>query len=357
MRTAPRSPIRDAPRSRPRETARHEGGRPLWLFLTEPGLAALALLELKFLGVVARKAQAAKLHLRNHDLLVLPDAVVKQDKAAPRMATNVLVSPVFGRNQLGAAQLDLLAHAFQRERADGLVTAIAGERFARSDFLPWVARELRSRGVRLADGSNRLAWFLAVDEKFYFGFPRFNHHDAQGRAVTPEREASLPAVIAAAMVFAAKPGRDEVIVDPVMGSGTILAEAAQMVFGAQLVGADIDPAAVALAKKSLARAPGARLVQQDSARASPGRSDVTLTLANLPFGKQHKSAQGNRALYEAILRRALEHAAASWRAVLLTSDEESLQAAVQAIGDLALSRIADVKVRGQDATIWSLRRS
>src|SRR5215472_3849048 len=281
-------------------------GPPLWLFLTEPGLAALLLQELKFNGAIERKAQAAKLHLRNHDLLVFPDIVVKRRDSAPRLATNVLVSPVFGRQQIGARQLDLLAQAIQRERVDSLATAIAGETFSRSDFMPWLLRALGSRRIRLAESQKRSVWFLGVDDKFYFGFPRFNHHEAPGRSSAGEREGSLPPVIAAAMVFAAKLGSNEVILDPVMGIGTVLGEAAQMAPDSQLIGYDIDPAAVATARKSLARLRGARLLHQDSTRDDlGGAKNITLTLANLPFGKQYKSSQGNRVLYESILRRSL----------------------------------------------------
>jgi predicted RNA methylase len=331
--------------------------KPLWLFLTEPGLAALLLQELRFIGAIERKAQAAKLHLRNHDLLVLPDVVVRRHDAAPRLATNVLVSPVFGRHLIGARQLDLLAHALLSKHTDGIATSIAGDMFARKDFLPWLLRELGFRGVRLSQSQKREAWFLAVDEKFYFGFPRFNHHDAPGRSRASEREGSLPPVVAAAMVFAAKPASNDVIFDPVMGTGTILWEAAQMARGTQLIGSDVDPSAVALARKSLAHVKGARVFHQDSTRWTPEVPNITLTLANLPFGKQHKSASGNRALYEAVLRRSLDRAATTWRAVLLTSDEESLRLAVESVGRLELSRVADIKVRGQGATIWSLRRS
>ncbi len=330
--------------------------RPLWLFLTEPGLAALLLRELKFINAIERKAQAARLHLRNHDLLVLPEVVVKRREVAPRLATNILVAPVFGREEVGARQLDLLAQATRRERVDGLVTSIAGDSFSRGDFLPRLLRELGSRRVRFSESHRRPVWFLAVDDKFYFGFARFNHHDAPGR-LRADREGSLPAVIAAAMVFAAKPGSNEVILDPVMGAGTILGEAAQMAPDARLNGCDIDPAAVTIARRTLADVRGARLFHGDSTRADYNGPQISLTLANLPFGKQHRSVSGNRALYEAILRRSLEHAAPIWRAVLVTSDEESLRSAVQTIGGLSLANVADIRIRGQAATIWSLRRS
>lgn len=329
-------------------------GPPLWLFLTEPGLGQLLSNELKFIGAVARKAQFARLNLRNHDLLVLPDIVMRERKSSPRLATNVLSAPVFGRGEVSARGYDLLAQAFRRERADGIVKSVAGEQFAGADVLPRILRELGRRGVRLHEEVKRPAWFLAVDDKFYFGFPRFNHHEVAGRANAREREGSLPAVIAAAMVFAAKPGTGEVIFDPVMGTGTILAEAAQMAPGATLLGSDIDPVAVAIARKRLAHT-HATLFRADSTRVELNAPPLTLVIANLPFGKRFKPERGTRAFYEAVLRRVLDHAAPTWRAILLTSDAEALEAAVQAIG-LSASRIADVKVRGEVATIWQVRK-
>ncbi len=329
--------------------------RPLWLYQTEPGLGPLLAQELKFIGAVARKAQFARLHLRNHDLLVLPDAAVQKRDAKPRLATNVYAAPVFGRERVGANQLDILVRAIRDERPDGIASEVAGELFSRSDFMPWLLRELAVRGVRFMPLTHRPVLFAAVDDKFYFGFPRFNHHDAIGRARGAEREGSLPPVVAAAMVFAAKPQAEEVIFDPTMGTGTILVEAAQMARGAELIGCDLDNAAVALARKAL-KAAHPRLLQGDSTRNDLGATRLTLTIANLPFGKKHKSAGGNRALYESLLRHSLTHAAPNWRAVLLTSDAESLQAAVSAIDGLSCAATSDIKVRGQAATIWSVSR-
>jgi 23S rRNA G2445 N2-methylase RlmL len=335
----------------PRETP-----RPLWLFQTEPGIGSLLAQELKFVGAVARKAQFARLHLRNHDLLVLPDVAVQKRDAKPRLATNVLTAPVFGRESIGTNQLDLLSRAVRSERADGIVSEVAGELFSRADFLPWLLRELAVRGTRFTPVPQSPILFAAVDEKFYFGFPRFNHHAAIGRAQVKDREGSLPPVVAAAMVFAAKPHANEVIFDPTMGTGTILAEAAQMAPGANLIGSDLDAGAVAMARRNL-KASRARLLHGDSSRADLRGSRVTLTIANLPFGKQHKAAGGNRALYESLLRHSLAHAAAGWRAILLTSDAESLKAAVGAVDGLSCTAAADIKVRGQAATIWSVVQS
>jgi predicted RNA methylase len=329
--------------------------RPLWLFLTEPGLGDLLLKELKFIDAVVQKAQFAKLHLRNYDLLIAPDTVVRSPSMAPRLASHVLTCPVFGRERISERQLDQLAASALREHATSLVKSIAGEKLSRPEFERLVVRGLSERKVPLSGQAGPAIWLLAVDEKYYFGFPRFNYHDAKGRERLSEREGSLPPVIAAAMVFAAKPGSQEIIWDPVMGTGTLLAEAIALAPGASLVGTDIDPTAVAAARKRLDRKADVRLLQNDAAHAELGDARLTLTIANLPFGKKFKSTAGNRALYETILRRSLAHAADNWRACLLTSDGDALQAAVAEIGTLVLSEITHVEVRGMRAAIWMVR--
>jgi predicted RNA methylase len=275
---------------------------------------------------------------------------VRSPSAAPRLALHVLTCPVFGRERVSEHQLDRLAQAAIRERSSELVKSIAGDALSKPEFERLVVRGLSDRGVRFSVVAGKPVWLLAVDEKYYFGFPRFNHHNAKGRERTSERQGSLPPVVAAAMIFAARPGPHEVIWDPVTGSGTLLAEAAAMVPQAKLIGSDIDPAALAIAKKRLPHS--VRLMRADASQADIGTARITLTVANLPFGKQFRSAGGNRALYEAILRRSLVQAGTTWRAILLTSDGDSLGAAVAAIGSLELTPVAEVRVRGLEAMVW-----
>jgi predicted RNA methylase len=328
--------------------------RPLWLFLTEPGLGPLLIKELKFTDVVAQKAQLAKLHLRNYDLLIAPDAVVRSHSAAPRLATHILVCPVFGRERVSEHQLDRLAQIAVRERTSELVKSIAGESLSKPEFERLVVRGLSERGVRLSAETDRAIWLLAVDEKYYFGFPRFNYHAAAGRGGLSQREGSLPPVIAAAIVFAAKPVPRGVIWDPVAGTGTLLAEAAVLAPQAKLIGTDIDPAALAMARKRLPAL--VHLIRTDATRAELEAGVLSLTIANLPFGKKFKSSGGNRSLYESVLRRSLAHASGEWRASLLTSDADALRQAVERIGGLVLHDVAHVAVRGLKASIWLITR-
>lgn len=350
------SPV-DAQPDRPDQPERRPpSDRPLWLFLTEPGLSDLALKELKARKVVGRKTRATKLFLRNYDMLVVPDAQVTGDPRASRLILHALVAPVFGRGAVTDGQLDRLAGAWGREKADGLVSSIAGSHFVRQDLTRWLAKRLRDRGVEAeVDGkAARPAWLLVVDQAFYVGFARANHHDAPGRTHDEDRTGALPATVSAAMVFAANPQPGEVIWDPTAGSGTLLNEAAEMTTDAALIGTDLDPQAVALAQRRLGRR--ASLQVGDATTLDLDRQDVTLTLANLPWGKRYEAEGGNAAMYEAVIRNSLTHAAPNWRGLFITSDGDALRKALRGIGGLIAESLATVKVRGIEAGLWRVSR-
>ncbi len=330
------------------------GERPLWLFLTEPGIADLALKELKARKVVGQKTRATKLFLRNYDMLVIPDSQVAAPPKDLRLSLHALAAPVFGRRNITEGQLMRLAGAWSRERADGLVSSVAGSAFVRQDLMRWLGKQLLALGIETEGAGKRPCWLIVVDEAYYFGFPRFNHHEAQSRDRPQDRTGALPPTIAAALLFAAKPGPGEVIWDPVCGSGTLLREARAMAPKAVLIGTDADPAAIALAATLLGDT--AQLKVADAASADPGRDDVTLTIANLPWGVQYESEGGNAAFYEALLRNALASAAPTWRGVFITSDGPALRAAVRAVGGLSAREAATPKVRGREAGIWIVER-
>ena len=327
-------------------------GRPLYLFLTEPGLADLTLLELRHLKLVARKARPTRLFLRSQDMLVLPADLVDPGRARSRLCANVLRAPVFGRGAITPRQLDTLAGLFRGGGYRRLVSSVAGEAFGRQDLMLWIGRELSSRGVALADAGRALR-LIVVDQAFYFAEEIQNHHDAPGRGAAPAREGALPGTVAAAMAFAAELADGETVWDPVAGSGNLLAEVAAMAKGATLLATDVDGAAVEALK---ARFAGRAWVERADAAAVALPTDaLTLTIANLPFGKQYKAEAGNRDLYAGIMANSLAHAAEAWRGVFLTSDGRAIADAAKRNG-LALKSIAQIKVRGLPATIWKTGR-
>jgi len=326
----------------------------LYVFLTEPGLADLALAELKHLKLIARRARPLRLNLRSHDMLVLPGHLVDVARARSRLCTNVLAAPIFGRGQITPRQLDRLADIFRAGGHRRLVSTVAGSAFDRPELMRWLGRELARRGVVLAE-SGRAVWLLVVDEAFYFGEERQNNHDAPGRREIVTRSGALPPTIAAAMAFAAKLGPGEVVWDPTAGTGNVLAEVAALAPDATLLATDVDAEAVRTLERRLPTSGKAWIAQADAASVALPTGALTLTIANLPFGRRYVAEGGNAAFYAGMLANALKHAGAGWRGVFLTSDAVPLRDAARRSG-LTASVVADIEVRGHPATIWRLER-
>ena len=340
------------PRKKPVRQTEQKANRPLWLFLCEPGMADLLAKELSFRKIIARKTRLTKLFMRHYDVLLVPDVQITGPVKTTRLALHVLICPVFGKVQVSDKQMDLLVAACLREKSNGFVSSVAGSAFNRQDFGRWITKRLTERGVTIADDAKRPLWLIVIDQAYYFCFPRFNHHELAGRI--SDREGALPATIASGMLFAAEPKTGDVIWDLTTGSGTLLGEASAMAPDAALIGTDTDKLAIGHARQKLASHKRAVLSEADARSFDPGRSDVSLLLANLPWGKQFKTEEGNAAFYEALLRNALNYVAPKWRGCFLTSDSEAFVDATSAIGGLDVARIATIKVRGEEAVLWRI---
>ncbi len=335
---------------------RASGGklRPLWVTLCESGLAKLLAKELKYRKIIARSTRAKPLFLRNYDVLVIPDVQVTGDFKSSRLSLHTLRCQVFGRGSITASQLDLLAEVCESAGVEQLVSSVAGSHFKRRDLNAWVKSRLAERGVSVGrTDSRRLVWLVVVDDRFYFGLPIQNHHDAAGRKSRGVRAGALPATVAAAMVFAAELARKEVIWDPMAGSGTILEEAAAMAPDAELIGSDTDPAALATAAR---RVPRADFVTGRVDSIDVGRKDVTLTLCNPPWEHQYQSETDQDAMFRSILTCSLKVAGPRWRAVLITPHGDALKNAADSVGNLVISRIAEPTVRGRTVGLWRVDR-
>jgi tRNA G10 N-methylase Trm11 len=170
--------------------------------------------------------------------------------------------------------------------------------------------------------------------------------------------ASLRPTVAAAMVRLAEIKSGHVVLDPMCGAGTILAETLegtrQRGLRPQMVlGGDLDPAALRAAGSNLRRLGSVRLARWDArALPLPDRS-VDCILCNPPFGKQLGAPEQIGPLYREAL--------ADWdrvlrphrRAVLLASDQQAIKDAATAVGWKAERRLR-VRILGQQAfiSVW-----
>jgi hypothetical protein len=324
-----------------------------------PGLARVVAAELRFRRVLARGAAPAILRQRNHDLLFLGRAAEGPPGSTLRVPEEVHYCPVYGRYKISQAQLARLAAMLRaRGRAFRLVVTADGAHFPRQDTRRWLARALDGLGVPLTDdpATDSVLWTFCIEEAYYICLPRCSAADAPGRdRRRAERPGALPPTIAAALAFMGGPRPGDTILDPVCGTGTLLAEAHAYAPDAALLGVDRDRDALAAARRNLAHVPNVELIHGDSTDAGLPTRSTSLFLANLPFGKQFGDRRTNPALYRDLLAELRRLAAPAARAVLLTGDLEAFGQALHALPDLAVDRRVPIKVRGEAATIFALR--
>lgn len=175
------------------------------------------------------------------------------------------------------------------------------------------------------------------------------------------RPASLRPTVAAAMVRMARPRPGDVLVDPMCGAGTILAEAlayAERFHGGslQVRGGDSEFAAVRAAVLNLRRLGAPVLCRWDANRLPFPDAEVHHVVSNPPFGKQLSSPEEIIPLYHGMVREYDRILVPGGQAVLLVSDAAVLRQAAQAVGWTPLRRVR-LRILGQPATISAWRKA
>jgi predicted RNA methylase len=193
--------------------------------------------------------------------------------------------------------------------------------------------------VREAADRVAVEWVPALDD------PRF----AYRRGDVPA--ASHP-TIAAALAFVAGARDDDVVWDPFVGSGLELCERAQRGAYARLVGTDLDPAALDVARANLEACGAARfdLALHDAAKGAPAGMRPTLIVTNPPMGRRvHRSAD-LRAFLPRFVAAAARSLAPSGRFAWLSPFPRDTRAAAESAG-LAPRRFHVIDMGGFDAEL------
>jgi 23S rRNA G2445 N2-methylase RlmL len=185
--------------------------------------------------------------------------------------------------------------------------------------------------------------------------------DAQMRHRTYKHEhlpASLRPSLAAAMVRLVGASAGQVLLDPLCGAGTILAEQAERDRPrgrgfVELWGGDRDPTAVRAASANLKRARPAVLARWDARQLPLASGSVDRIATNPPFGKQLSSPEEIGPLYRRLAPEWDRVLKPDGRAVVLVSDIEALRGAVRPLGWQSVRELR-VRVLGQPAalTVW-----
>jgi tRNA (guanine6-N2)-methyltransferase len=185
---------------------------------------------------------------------------------------------------------------------------------------------------------------------------RLSDKSMRHRAYKVEHQpASLRPTMAAAMVRLAGAGPDMVVLDPMCGAGTIIAEQIELskrrkAGHISVWGGDNEMNKLRAAVSNLHRVGPTQLAHWDVTRLPLPHECVDRIICNLPFGKQLSSPEEIGPLYKNAVREMNRVLRPGGRAVLLVSEMEALQQAVKPRA-WQPQRMLNVEVLGQDATI------
>ncbi len=233
-------------------------------------------------------------------------------------------------------------HAYRRVDVQWAVESGVGDRFP---------------GWRLVGDDAALElWAHLIGPSLVVGLRLSDETLRQRTYKTASLPASLKPTVARAMVRLSRPEPDDVVLDPVCGAGTLLVERALEGQYRLLIGGDLDPEAIAAAAQNVGRRyQPIALARWDARRLPLADGSASRVLANLPFGRQIGTPEGNRALYPPLLAEVSRCLQPGGVAVVLTSERRLLLASLGAA--LAVEREVPVLVRGMRASMYVLSRA
>jgi 23S rRNA G2445 N2-methylase RlmL len=177
--------------------------------------------------------------------------------------------------------------------------------------------------------------------------------------------ASLRPTLAAAIAWLGDLKPKQVVVDPMCGAGTILAEALLATRGKRLadgtgwdltlIGGDAEPAHVRAAETNLRRLGPVRLSTWDARHLPLESGSADRILSNPPFGKQLSTPAEVGPLYRAMIKEYDRILRPGGKAVLLVADAGALKEAVRQVTWRQQRQVA-VRVLGQRAVIFVFRK-
>jgi len=233
--------------------------------------------------------------------------------------------------------------------------------YRRSDLAELVTRAVRRRSRlewrAVGSGEQLEIWANLLGRELLVGL-RLSDDSLRHR---PYQRVHLPASlrpsVAAAMVRLTDPHDDDVFLDPMCGTGTLLIERGLARRHRLLVGGDQEGAALAAARENIGPSHRPReLVRWDARQLPLTDGSVDRAACNLPFGKKIGDPRALPSLYSRLMEQLARVLRPGGMAVLLTSENALLRSALQETSAFALGRRCPINILGQTATIQVVRR-
>jgi tRNA (guanine6-N2)-methyltransferase len=243
-----------------------------------------------------------------------------------------------------------------------LVTQMHGQHaYRRVDAAKALARGLAGKlpaSWRPAEENASVEIWLTIHEETAVCGLRLSDKTMRHRTYkTVHLPASLRPTVAAAMVRLAAARYGHLVLDPMCGAGTILAE--QLTASEinkkplRVAGGDIEASAIRTAAANLRRFGNVNLARWDARRLPLADESVDRVISNPPFGKQLSTPEEIVPLYLRTVRQLDRVLKPNGLAVLVVADLQALQDAADKVGWKSLKKLR-VRILGQKAgiTLW-----
>ena len=168
---------------------------------------------------------------------------------------------------------------------------------------------------------------------------------------------SLEPSLAYLMCFLSGISNDDVFLDPMCGSGTIVIERVFAGYYKRIIGSDIDRKAIESAKNNLDLARKKVEIYQWDATDLPLKKDsVTKVVVNMPYGRRVGSHQSNLKLYPLFLKKLDKIVSKGGKIVILTQEKKLLNHLVKKMKKFLIERKITVNVGELEPDIFVLKK-
>lgn len=237
-----------------------------------------------------------------------------------------------------------------------VVRAVGSHRFTRRQIGQAVADAIKTgwpgRWRQVDEDADVEIWATLLENELLCGL-RLSDATMRQRGPKAHLPAALRPALAAAMVMLTEPAPDDVFLDPLAGTGTLLVERAAAGPFRELYGSDINTDAVRAMLVNTRKLQGPITCERWDARRLPlPDASVDKIAMNMPFGKQVAPDTDLPALYRAVLAEAQRVLRPGGRLVALVGDARMLNAArAAAARQLRPGQRQRVEVLGLGVTI------
>lgn len=237
--------------------------------------------------------------------------------------------------------------------------------YRRKDLEAAVLQGVQARYPRwtpIADNAQVEIWANLLGSHLLIGFRLSDRTMRHRHKKQVELPASLRPSLAAAMVFLTQPEADDIFMDPMCGSGTILLERLYGGPSKLILGGDIKKDHVNAARQNMPQPRKGRkkrelTIRQWDARQLPLDDDsIDKVATNLPFGKQVGSRQELDGLYTDLFSELQRVVRPDGRIILLSSEFDLVKSRIRTQPKLQIVTGYSIATLGQWARIHIVNR-